>query len=398
MKLSVIIPAYNAEKYIERCIESVLSQTRLPDEIICVDDGSADDTGLLCDNFSQKYENVITLHKENGGQNSARLAGARIATGDYLMYVDSDDWIEENTCEVFFKKMGNTRPDMCIMTGYYWEYKKGSVNNLKKVKEGYVGKEDFDKIIYPLFICEDNFYSTIIPTALFTTVFKKELSVWAFEHCDKDLRLGEDAVMMLTAILKATSVCLVSDSKYHYLQNEKSVTHSKKYGVKEIKILFESLKKAVEYSANPELWKNKIIQICFYCLMFANYRPLLELDDYIIFPYDKIKRNQKIVIYGIGGVGVLLTEALLESHKIEVVGLVDKNKAGEKFCGFDILKPEALKSLNYDVVLLSVANRTVAESIEKDLALLGIEKDKIAKMNSKLLTEEFLDKIFKNYC
>lgn len=93
-KISVIIPAYNVEKYIKRCVDSVLDQSYKNIEIIIVNDGSTDLTGSIIDQYAEEHKNISAVHKANGGVSSARLAGLKKATGDYFCFVDSDDYIE----------------------------------------------------------------------------------------------------------------------------------------------------------------------------------------------------------------------------------------------------------------------------------------------------------------
>ena len=90
-KVSVIVPVYNAEKYLKRCMDSLLAQTHKNIEILLVDDGSKDSSGKMCDEYDRNYLSVKTFHKENGGSSSARNAGIRMATGDYVAFCDSDD-------------------------------------------------------------------------------------------------------------------------------------------------------------------------------------------------------------------------------------------------------------------------------------------------------------------
>lgn len=98
-KISIIIPCYDVEKYVEKCIESVIQQTYRNIEIILVDDGSNDNTGDICDSYSRIDERIIVIHKKNGGLSSARNAGISVATGDYIIFIDSDDWISKRTLQ-----------------------------------------------------------------------------------------------------------------------------------------------------------------------------------------------------------------------------------------------------------------------------------------------------------
>ena len=99
MKISVIIPIYNAEKYLERCINSLLNQTYSDYEIILVDDGSKDNSGNICDYYAYKYSNIKVIHKENGGSGSARNVGISKAKGNYISFVDADDYVKNNFLE-----------------------------------------------------------------------------------------------------------------------------------------------------------------------------------------------------------------------------------------------------------------------------------------------------------
>ena len=93
--ISIIVPVYNAEKYLNRCIDSILKQTFTDLEIILVDDGSTDDSLKICEEYQKQDDRIIVIHKDNGGSTSARKAGVRIAKGAYIAFVDSDDWIDE---------------------------------------------------------------------------------------------------------------------------------------------------------------------------------------------------------------------------------------------------------------------------------------------------------------
>jgi len=104
-KISVIIPVYNAAKYLPKCIDSVLNQTYKNLEIILVDDGSTDESGKISDKYSYKDNRVIVIHKENGGTSDARNKGIKAATGKYIGFIDSDDYIETDMYEILLKTL-----------------------------------------------------------------------------------------------------------------------------------------------------------------------------------------------------------------------------------------------------------------------------------------------------
>ncbi|MCD7791352.1 MAG: glycosyltransferase [Bacteroides thetaiotaomicron] len=103
MNFSIIVPVYNAEEYLRECVNSLLGQTLDKIEIILIDDGSTDKSGIICDSLADEYKNITVIHQKNQGQSVARNVGIRAATGKYIMFVDSDDYIVSNSCETFFK-------------------------------------------------------------------------------------------------------------------------------------------------------------------------------------------------------------------------------------------------------------------------------------------------------
>jgi glycosyltransferase involved in cell wall biosynthesis len=110
--ISIIIPVYNVEKYLPQCINSILKQTITNLEIILVDDGSLDNSGKICDEFSKLDNRIVVIHKENNGLSSARNAGLEIATGNYVGFVDSDDWLDENMYETLLNLIKDTNADI----------------------------------------------------------------------------------------------------------------------------------------------------------------------------------------------------------------------------------------------------------------------------------------------
>ena len=115
MKVSIIIPVYNVEKYLQRCIESVLQQTYKDIEVVLVDDGSTDNSGNNCDLWSEKDKRIKVIHKVNGGLSSARNAGCRVATGDYILFLDSDDYLSSDCVSKLIKMCEITVSDIAII-------------------------------------------------------------------------------------------------------------------------------------------------------------------------------------------------------------------------------------------------------------------------------------------
>lgn len=116
--LSFIIPVYNVEAYLKKCINSILEQSGADCEVILVDDGSTDGSGLICDDFSEKNTNVRVLHQKISGHSAARNAGLKMAVGEYVSFVDSDDYIGQGCVKEILNWIKTTDADICFMEGY----------------------------------------------------------------------------------------------------------------------------------------------------------------------------------------------------------------------------------------------------------------------------------------
>ena len=119
-KISIIIPIYNSEQYLASCLDSVINQTIRDIEIICVNDGSTDNSAKIIEEYAHKDNRVKVLHKENGGQTSSRRAGLELATSEYIGFVDSDDWIDSDMYERMLSVAEQYQTDM-VSSGYYLE-------------------------------------------------------------------------------------------------------------------------------------------------------------------------------------------------------------------------------------------------------------------------------------
>lgn len=112
--ISIIIPVYNVEQYLDKCLQSVIHQTYQDIEIILVDDGSSDNSGILCDKWQEKDSRIKVIHKSNGGVSNARNVAIEQANGEYLMFIDSDDIVSDDLCKVLFEMLKNNNADISI--------------------------------------------------------------------------------------------------------------------------------------------------------------------------------------------------------------------------------------------------------------------------------------------
>lgn len=205
--ISVIIPIYKAERYLQRCVASVVSQTYKSLEIILVDDGSPDRCGEMCDQYAKQDSRIIVIHQSNSGVSAARNVGLAVATGDWIMFVDSDDYIDLDLCEYLLKNAHLTGADI-VQCDAMLE------------KNG----ESEHRICYSR---KDNFPATewkYMTSECWGKLYKRTI-VTGLQFCT-DYRLAEDLYFNVQAISRATHFYSTSEAKYHYVQTEGSLFRS----------------------------------------------------------------------------------------------------------------------------------------------------------------------------
>lgn len=211
---SIIVPAYNAEKHIERCVGSLLQQSYTNFEIVLIDDGSLDGTAQICRMLEQEDERLHYIHQDNKGVSAARNLGIGVANGDYILFVDADDYIKSNTLEKLYKQCRDCSIDLCLF-GY--QYVVDGCMQRKVYPVAYCGEKDPD-ILYSLI--EQNIFGLACNKVIRRAFLTQNKLVF-----NEDIRLFEDQDLMMRAWSKATVICCMPEIFYYYVSSQTSAMH-----------------------------------------------------------------------------------------------------------------------------------------------------------------------------
>ncbi len=213
-KISVIVPVYNVEKYLEKCVESIIAQTYSNLEIILVDDGATDSSGLICDRYAENDKRIKVIHKENGGLSSARNAGIVAAEGEYIGFVDSDDYIEKNMIELLAEELISNDADMSVC-GVYNVYQERKIPQCSKIERFVCGGEEAYKL---LMIGEK------IPGTVCNKLFKRKMIQ---QLRFPEGKLYEDAFFHINLMPLIKKVAVNTTPMYFYVHRKGSITTAK---------------------------------------------------------------------------------------------------------------------------------------------------------------------------
>lgn len=395
-KISVIIPAYGEEEYIGTCIESVVNQTYKNLEIILVDDGSPDKCPLICDEWAAKDERIRVLHKENGGLVSARKAGIQVATGEYVGYVDGDDWIEPDMYKKMIHVMETEDVDI-VISGFKKDLFGKSIPYVNKIKKGVYRGEHLVDAIFPTMICDNDTFQYGLYTYVWNKLFKKD-KIFRFQmNVDNRITIGEDAACVYPALLEVESIAITEDTGYHYRQRMNSMLRQTSNGsdkVSQLHVFYDYMKKAFENSKYRNIVKK---QTDYFYLGY-----LIMLSDNLVkeypalgdnFPFFKVERNSRIIIYSAGAYGMHVYKQFSENENYEIVAWGDPDY--EKYIGsqFPVISlQEALKK-DYDyLIVASIEQKFIIETVEI-LKKNNVKKTKIVTIKETL--EEAIRKLKK---
>ena len=224
--ITVVVPVYNVENYINKCIDSILDQTYKNLEIILVDDGSEDNSGIICDEYKKKNSNITVIHKVNGGLSDARNAGINIAHGKYIAFIDSDDFIDNRMIEVLYNALKKNNADISICGIQIVKNLKREIK--KSEKKGYI--ETVNQ-----YQAYKNLYNN---KAMETVVaWNKLYKIDLFKNIRYPIgKINEDAFVIHHLISKTNKIVYVSDKLYYYIKRKNSIM-GKKFNQKRLDVL-----------------------------------------------------------------------------------------------------------------------------------------------------------------
>lgn len=266
--ISVIVPVYNVEDYLKQCVSSILSQTFTNFELILVDDGSTDKSGVLCDEYALLDARIRVIHKKNGGSSDARNSGLAISKGAFLMFIDSDDWVELDMLDYLYNLILSSNSDIA-QSGFAKVYKGEAIDvNIKEITTvTYTGTEE---ILKKFFLGKD--ISSIVCDKIYSRKIIEDLTFPVGQTL-------EDHYLLCDIFQRTKSITISNAVKYFYLQRDNSIMKQGK-SLQHMRSSFLAYKNRIKVSNN--LKSNYLISLSFKGLasdLFQYYRLIFLLNS-----------------------------------------------------------------------------------------------------------------------
>lgn len=257
-KISVIVPVYNVEQYLPRCIDSILTQTFTDFELLLIDDGSKDNSGKICDEYAARDGRVMVIHKENGGVSSARNIGLDRAKGQWVCFCDSDDWVDEDFLGTFYNMQNDGDMLSQGFHAYGWHYT-GDCDVFQPT-DVYTGE-----VLFPFVL---DMYATGQLGYLWCKSFRRDIILSCRIRFDETIHLMEDLVFVLQYCGNIASINNTSACHYHYKFTEQGKKFKKQDNFivyKKIYFLINALDENGRYDQKLRSWFGlRLLNILFY--------------------------------------------------------------------------------------------------------------------------------------
>lgn len=384
--ISIIVPIYRVEKYLDQCIQSIQNQTYTNLEIILIDDGSDDQCPQICDRYAQADQRIKVIHKENGGQDSARKVGMLAANGKYIGYVDGDDWIEPGMYENLMRSMQEYGVEI-VESGVIDTWENKEERRVICLEERCYKEQDFIEKVESKLLYFGFFYEYGISPYLWNKLFIKE-KIMKYQMMDGLNKIFDDSMVCLPCIAESKKIYVSHDCYYHYRVR----TNSHKRGswknvvpklmkcYPEFYMRFEGTKVCAEDGR----------QIKYFVMYWLLNKAPYAFDDIraekILIPYGGLDKKDRIILYGAGAVGIHLKEYMSRIEGSNIVCWADRNyKDLQKT--LDVQDPRNIVNYEYDYIIISMLRETTVQSAKRDIIKLGVPEEKIRWIEQKYIDD-----------
>lgn len=256
---SIIVPIYNIEQFLPNCLESIIRQGRDDFEVVLVDDGSTDSSPSICDQYAHEYDFIKTVHKKNGGLVSARKAGANVSTGEYIMCVDGDDWIDKSYVSSMNNVIKEYNPDI-VCCGYVQANEDQQKEKKWRGRSGYYSRKNIVDEILPVLISNDAGIG--LSPSVWAKAIRRSIYIKNQMNVSDTIKIGEDGACTVPCIIDASSMYVMNECLYFYRYNPLSMTKERKPfswdGLKSIYYHFNNIVETSDFDFN-EQFKNRMI-------------------------------------------------------------------------------------------------------------------------------------------
>ncbi len=380
--LSVMIPVYNASSYLKECLDSVINQSYTNLQIICVNDGSTDDSGNILEEYKNKDHRVVVLNKKNSGIVGARKEAIRHAIGQYAVCIDADDWIEKDLLEDLMHLALKNGADV-VTSGCIREYGKGTSVDADIMPVGTYKGEALHHRFHSQMMGKGVCFQQNVKTTIWGKIYKTELLRKYQMQVDDCINVGEDSAVVYPCLLNAKCVVVSGYNKYHYRVLPKSAAVTRHKDEEESLTALEMIlkKEFMRFDNQIENMEYQSYAISLFNRLVICPESIVGIREGVLYPFVGVKETDRVIIYGAGRFGKRLYEHMIEIG-MDVAAIVDRND------GNGVVSVDSINNYSYDKIIVAVLKNNIAIEICDNLKRIGININNIVTIDCESLIKE----------
>lgn len=378
--VSVIVPVYNSSIFLHKCIQSILNQTYKNIELILVNDGSIDDSGYICDEYANSDDRIKVIHKSNGGLVSARKTGITNSKGEYILYVDGDDWIENDLIKSYLDTIIKYNADIVVSS--HIVNLEGRIDEFKNTLPiGFYDKDRLIKEVYPNMIYTGKFSQFGIFSYSWGKLYKRHIVLENQLKIREDITIGEDALCVYPSLVDANSIVILDQPYYNYRQRADSLIKTlRSIDISKMQSIYDDLKEIFYKKGVLDIMLPQLQQYLLSLLIINTRGPNSE-NTTQLYPFDRIKLGDKVIIYGGGTFGQHIYKKINNSKICSIVKWIDERY--EHYSRLD-LPVTGLKNINskkFDVAIIALIDEDNSNKARLKLIECGVSEEKIVQIS-----------------
>ena len=383
-KISVIVPIYNVEKFLPKCIESILNQTFADFELILVNDGSLDNCLEICKQYKKIDKRIIIIDKDNGGLVSARKSGLKKANAEFVAFVDGDDWVDKNYLKSMYILATANKVDL-VITGHIREFEGKYEKIIPYNAAGVYCSSNFDKIIQKM-IYTGIFCKHGITTYVWNKLFKKSILENILFKVPDEIVMGEDAAITYSYLSLSNSLAISSCCFYYYRQRTNSIVKTIQSIDSELKqlsklfnFLYKNLCRAFELD---KLKKDLSIYLYSQILVRTGGFFKFQENDKSLIPFNKLRTDDRTLVYSSGSFGQRLIKFNELQKNFKMKKWIDLDYEESRAINLNVESIYNISDEDCDSIIIASINMNYTKLVAKELNLLGINIKKIRNIKT----------------
>ncbi|MFN2939507.1 glycosyltransferase family 2 protein [Lachnospiraceae bacterium YH-ros2226] len=380
--ISIIVPIYNGERYLNECLDSLKAQDYQNIEIMLIDDGSTDDTENICRRYASADQRFHYIYQENGGPHTARKRGVEHATGSWVLFVDADDLVTADCCSSLIARQHQTCADMVF--GKLQRFQSEKYGKESKVLQGVLsGEEVLTHLLKP------RPFDVSVSCTMYPILYNKKIIQDVLRNMDLRIRFAEDEACTIACLRYAKCVSCLPQVIYFYRQSEVSCCHTHtKSCVIDQKLFRFFTNHVVEGTLNEKIIRKELDWMIVWNLLLAGYEFFWDFPG--IYPFGEITSGKRIVIYGAGVFGEEIHDKFPQN--LTLSGWVDKQADLYQSQGKQVSFVEDLKRMTFDYIVIAVINPEIVDEIEQELQDMHIPAEKILRIKEQWIDSDYTKK------